>query len=274
MKKVDRLGWTAGSTFKAYGVRIGVRTNSPQVFSLLRERYPPRWKDSISPTVERLYSFLAGGPNRGPGLRRFNLLYRDAIRIGRTLDLEEAVELFESDLQLFVAEAARRRVFVHAGVVGWKGKAVVLPGYSYSGKTTLVVELVKAGATYYSDEYAVLDEEGRVHPYPRALQIRHSDSPRQEKYPVEALGGRAGKEPLPVGLVVVSRFSKDAKWHPRRLPAGRGMLELLANAVSVRRQPEVVMSTVRAAAAGASIFKAARGEAKEVVDFILRQLGG
>jgi hypothetical protein len=31
-----------------------------------------------------------------------------------------------------------------------------------SGKTTLVKELVKAGATYYSDEYAVLGGDGRV----------------------------------------------------------------------------------------------------------------
>jgi hypothetical protein len=34
---------------------------------------------------------------------------------------------------------------------------------SYSGKTTLVSELIRAGATYYSDEYAVIDERGRVH---------------------------------------------------------------------------------------------------------------
>jgi hypothetical protein len=30
-----------------------------------------------------------------------------------------------------------------------------------------VAELVRAGATYYSDEFAVLDSRGRVHPFPR-----------------------------------------------------------------------------------------------------------
>ena len=64
-----------------------------------------------------------------------------------------------------VANYAPDRVFVHAGVVAWRGRALVLPGTSFAGKTTLVAELVRAGAIYYSDEYAVLDEQGRVHPY-------------------------------------------------------------------------------------------------------------
>ena len=67
-----------------------------------------------------------------------------------------------------MAAETRERVFVHAGVVGWKGHAIVIPGRSRSGKTTLVAELVKAGAEYYSDEFAVLDAEGRVHPFPEA----------------------------------------------------------------------------------------------------------
>jgi len=81
-------------------------------------------------------------------------------------------EAFETDLQLYVAEMAPRRLFVHAGVVGWRGQAIIIPGRTFTGKTTLVAALVKAGATYYSDEYAVLDVRGRVHPYARPLGIR------------------------------------------------------------------------------------------------------
>jgi predicted ATPase len=44
-----------------------------------------------------------------------------------------------------VATEAPRRVFVHAGVVGWKGQAILVPGRSYSGKTTLIAALMKAG---------------------------------------------------------------------------------------------------------------------------------
>ena len=44
-------------------------------------------------------------------------------------------------------------------IVTWgRGRAIVIPGRTFSGKSTLVAELVRAGATYYSDEYAVEDE--------------------------------------------------------------------------------------------------------------------
>ena len=55
----------------------------------------------------------------------------------------------------------------HAGVVGWRGRAIVIPGRSHAGKSTLVAELVRRGAVYYCDEFAVLHETGRVHPYRR-----------------------------------------------------------------------------------------------------------
>src|ERR1700749_911879 len=129
--------------------------DDPRVSGSVLERLPPGWRLAASPRVERLYSLIAGGGDAGRGVRRFYLLYAGAELIARALDAQAVFERLESDLQLYVAERAPRRVFVHAGVVGWKGRAVVIPGRSLSGKTTLVVELVRAGAEYYSDEDAV-----------------------------------------------------------------------------------------------------------------------
>jgi hypothetical protein len=159
-------------------------------------------------------------------------------------------------------------------VVRWRGKAIVIPGRSFSGKTTLTAELVKAGATYYSDEYAVLDAEGRVHPYRRRLSVRengHLEKPK--KYAVESLGGRSGIKPLPVGLVIVSKYKPGAKWRPQQISAGEGALALMANTVSVRRQPETTLATLRKVVARAPVFKGTRGEARQVIDFIFEQLG-
>ena len=69
-----------------------------------------------------------------------------------------------SRIELLVAAALPDRVAVHAGVVAFAGRAVVIPGPSHSGKSTLVQALVEAGATYLSDEFALLDEAGRVWP--------------------------------------------------------------------------------------------------------------
>ena len=259
--------------FTSYGVRVGVRVNSPHVLDRLAEYLPPEWKPSAARTVEKLYSLLVGGEGSRPGVRRLNLLYSNAGRIARSIDLEQVLDSFESDLHLHIAEMALRRVFVHAGVVGWRGHAIVIPGRSFSGKTTLVAELVRAGATYYSDEYAVLDSRGRVHPFSRPLAVRESGVHKQRKYLVEALGGQAGVKPLPVGLVVVSKYKEGSRWRPRKLSAGQAALALLDNTISIRRQPEVAFNTLQRVVCGASVLKGFRGEAGEVVGSILESIG-
>src|SRR5688572_16323679 len=127
MERIDRLGWTAGASFRAYGVRVGVRANDSAVLELLRPHFPPGWAPSFSRLVDRLYSVRTGGPITRPGLKRFNLLYSGALRIARTLDIEELLAAFESDVDLEVAERARGRLFVHAGVVLWGKHALLIP---------------------------------------------------------------------------------------------------------------------------------------------------
>ena len=273
MEKIDRLGWAAGISFTSYGVRVGVRANNPDALRTALGYFPPGWKLADAVVVERLYSLVLNknGEERR-GVRRFNMLYGDITRLARTRDADELLESFASDLHLHIAEMARRRVFVHAGVVAWKGKALLLPGRSHAGKSTLVAELVKAGAIYYSDEYAVLDGQGRVHPFARPLQIREGEAGRQKRYAIEELGGRAGMKPLPVGLVSLSTYKTGAKWRPRQLSAGQGVLEMFAQTVSARRQPEKALVTLQKVAAQAVMLKGTRGEASEVVDALLKHL--
>ncbi|MGI8919892.1 MAG: hypothetical protein ACR2H6_14970 [Pyrinomonadaceae bacterium] len=236
------------------------------------DRLPPGWKPAASPVVVNMYSLFMGNPSPRSNVRRFNLLYAGGIRAARALDADTVLGAFESDVQLYVGILARRRIFVHAGVVEWKGQAIVIPGRSMSGKTTLTTELVRAGATYYSDEYAVLDEHGRVHPYPRLLGMRVPGGSEQTKVRAESLGGKVGVKPLPVGMIVVSQFQTGARWRPRQLSAGQGALEVLANTVPARTRPEESLTSIQQAVTNARIFKGRRGEAKETAEFILESL--
>ena len=56
---------------------------------------------------------------------------------------ELSFNMLESRIRITIAEFAAEKVFLHAGVVSWKGRAIILPATSFSGKTTLVAELVK-----------------------------------------------------------------------------------------------------------------------------------
>src|SRR5262249_48159665 len=155
-----------------YGKRIGIRVSTPDVLARLPAHLPPGVSPVDFPIVDRLYSLRVGETHGARKVRQLNLLYAGAMRLARTHDLEDALAVLEHDIQLYLAESARGRLFVHAGVVGWRDRAIVLPGHSFSGKTTLVATLVRAGATYYSDEYAVFDRQGKVYPYARPLSLR------------------------------------------------------------------------------------------------------
>jgi hypothetical protein len=272
MDKVDRLGWAVGFSLKSYGVRIGVRSNDKAALERVYEYLPSNWKNLSVPVVDRVYSILIGGAGSRASVRRFSLLYGDDLRLARSSNLDEVFDRFESDVRIFVAEYARHRVFVHAGVVGWKGKAIVIPGRSYSGKSSLVAELVRAGATYYSDEYAVFDGRGRVHPFFKPLELREAGKYKQSRYDITHFGGTSGTKPLPVGLVVMTKFREGASWRPRKLSPGKGVLEMLNNTVSARRDPERALTTLQMVAAQAEVLKGVRGQASKIVPALLKKL--
>ncbi len=135
-------------TIVSHGTRVGIRTDTPGLLERAQEILPPGWAPSSVTKVRRLYSLLVGKGLR-PGDRRFHLLYMNAFLLARSPDLDDVLHRLESDVQLYVAERARGKVFVHARVVAWNGKAILLPGRTFSGKTTLVAGLLRAGATYY-----------------------------------------------------------------------------------------------------------------------------
>ncbi len=226
---------------------------------------PPTWRPG-----------RRGRPTRGYVLAHATdgvVVTADGLALGRGLAHLGALDVLESDLQLFVAQHSRAFVFVHAGVVGVSGKALVLPGTSGAGKTTLVRALLDAGATYYSDEYALLDTEGRVHPYPRALSVRTKGG-QKVRVAVHQSVVRTGNRPLPLGLVVLAEYFKGGRWRPKRLGRGELVLALLSNTVPARERPAEVLATLAKAVSKAEGFRSVRGSAEEAAKTLLRLAAG
>lgn len=272
MAKIDRLGWADGLSFTSYGVRVGLRVNDPAILDQIVARLPPGAERCAIRVVDHLYSLTGFASGANGRVRRFNLGYWNLVRFARSRSFEDLLSQFESHVQLTVAEYAPRRVFVHAGVVAWKGAAILIPGFSYSGKTTLVSELIRAGATYYSDEYAVIDERGRVHAYPRPLGVRSPKAAIAAKVEAKEMGAEVGSKPLRAGLIISTRFKEGARWRPRELTRGKGVLEMLSNTVSARTQPELALNVLPKALERAKILKGVRGEARDIVDSILEKI--
>lgn len=182
------------------------------------------------------------------------------------------LDFYESYLRIKIAEYARNVVFVHAGVAAWKGKAIVIPGNSYSGKTTLVAELVKCGAEYFSDEYAIFDSEGFVHPFPRDLQIRAEGEYEQTKVPVAEFGGSAAETKLPAGLIILTKYDAGAVWKPEHLSPGEAVVEMVPHTIPIKRDPAFSLKVLKCAAERAIILRGERSQASEFAKILINFL--
>jgi hypothetical protein len=242
-----------------------VRVSEASALDAVVARLPTGWQPRDASLVDHLVSYVVGGASGS--VRRFHLLYGDGRRLARTTDAREALAVLENHLTQAVAEMAPKRLFVHAGVVGWNGKAIVVPGASHAGKSTLVAALLAAGATYFSDEYAVFDPQGRVHPFPRPLHLRAAGEVTRAE--PERLGARRGVGPLPVALVAVARYEEGARWRPARLTRGRALLELFSHTIVARTHPASAMATLKQVVSRAPSFKGRRGEAGETAEWLL-----
>lgn len=223
---------------------------------------PPGWqhRDAGAP---QLRLSVAGTPDA------WELLDDSAAQVAPAGTLTALADLLERRIRSKIALTAPDHVFVHAGVVELDGQAVVIPGYSFTGKTTLVGALLAAGCGYVSDEYAVLDRDGLVTPYPRPLSVRQADGTRRHVAPED--GGRPVDELLaPAAVVTIPRGEG-----PMTLVRGRSreaVMALINNTVSARARPAEAMSAAAAVARRATYWRGTRGDADEAAGLVMSRI--
>ena len=251
----------------AYGVQIALRTQ----FDLLEHLPSPlipvaSCENSVNAPHVR-YEFIETRSAEG---RPLFLVSEDGARLFASSDVRAAARALESCVHLQVAALTDQAVFVHAGVVAWHGQALILPGPSHSGKSSLVASLLAAGGTYYSDEYAVIDLEGRIHAFPRPLRLRDAIEPKLSAGPTAATLNCEALEPLQPAWIMNLRYRPNGVWDPRELTHGQTLLALLENTVAVRRQSELTLRTLGLAVESTIGWQSERGGADDTTREIVR----
>ena len=161
---------------------------------------------------------------------------------------------------------------VHAGTVLLAGRALLLPGSTHAGKSSLVAELLRRGATYFSDEYALIDSEGRVHPYPRPLLLRNG-SPEQFPVLPGEFNAPVGRAAAPVGWIMSLRYEPECSWAVESIPQGEAVLTLLRNTPHVLAEAPDLIGLFQRAVECAICYTGRRAEAVQAADEILRLVG-
>jgi len=95
----------------------------------------------------------------------------DDEELWRGRDAGETVAAFEFHFYDRVVRALYPPlVSLHAATVAADGARFTFAGHSGAGKSSLCTAALLDGADYFSDEFTLLDERGRLHPFPRPLQ--------------------------------------------------------------------------------------------------------
>jgi hypothetical protein len=244
------------TVFESFGVVAQLVCDDPGLLADAHAMLPPGWRA------------VDGQPSIQFAISNDGLITVDGARADRAADRESLLLKLASVIRHQIAIEAPGLTFVHAGVVDVGGCGIVIPGRSYSGKSVLVAELVRLGATYVSDEYAVIDRNGRLLPFAKPLSIRAGGDDPWGRL-VDVPDDRVAHDPVRPGLIVVTGYCHGARWHPSVRSPGEGALALLQNTVSARRTPGPALRATGLVARTAVTLAGRRGEAWETARALL-----
>jgi hypothetical protein len=245
---------------EAYGARLVLSAPDHELMGHILDRLPPGWRRcgedvSLGAVAWQFELQREGDAYR---IRAADGLER---RVG---DLDLAIQMLRTQMRRYVGHYAPDLVFVHAGVVAHMGQAILLPGESFSGKSTLVDALVRAGADFYSDEFAVLDGRGRALQYREPLIMRVPGGTEELD-----IAPAMEQPPIAIGMVAIATYTPGSTWLPARLSVGAGVLAMLEHAVPARQRPADTIAALSQALEQSVILRGERGEADETARALL-----
>lgn len=246
----------------AFGCKLQVQSSCPEAYAIL-DRY-------VFPSLPR----IAGVDE--PDL--FIRIIRDRDHLQLLADnavvayASQAISLVPDIIRVLDDAVLQRLTTLraaHAGTVLWCGRALLLPGVSHAGKSSLVAELLRRGATYFSDEYALIDAEGLVHPYPRPLLVRNG-CPEQLPVLPEECNALVGDAPAPIGWIFALQYLPDAAWSVSPTSQSEALLNLLRNTPHILADSPDMVGAFQRAVAGAVCYAGHRADAVHAASQILQ----
>jgi len=184
----------------------------------------------------------------------------------------QALGLVPALVKLLDVEVVRRLNTlraVHAGAVLWDERVLLLPGATHAGKSSLVAELLRCGATYFSDEYALIDPCGYVHPYPRPMLLRNGSPEQFPVLPIEC-NAQVGRSRAPVGWILSVEYQPAMGWQIDPISQSEALLLLLRNTPHVMTEVQGTVQTFQCAVAGAACYAGSRPDVVDAAEEILQ----
>lgn len=195
-----------------------------------------------------------------------------------------ALRLLMSTINMAAVASLDGALMVHASVVGDDHGAIVIPGPSGTGKSTMAAALVDRGLRYLSDEIAPIVTGGMVVPYPKPLMVGGMSFDEVEALrPMDLCDGTfdvwfldprrfsGGYEsrPQPIRAVVSLEYVPRATVEISQMTPGETTAVLACNAFNMARSGRDGLELAAGAARYARGVRILHGGASSAVDHII-----
>ncbi len=264
--RFEKISWKVRFGFECYGVRIGIRADTLSL-PILQEMLPTTGRITDFEGSKEIVSVVADEDKLINGL-----YYNNELAQKFEENRDSLMEILRDKFLIILSLASLpKRFYLHAGAFVWNNKGIIVPGESFSGKTTLVKEFIKAGAVYITDDLTILTETGELLPFPRTLEVRTETG--RELQTAESFGARTLTEKIKLEMILFTAFEENAEWKPQILPPGQAVMKLMDNFYyrsSIGEAPAHIVRTLAALTSGIKIYTGKRGDAKSVIDWVAK----
>ncbi|MEM9202862.1 MAG: PqqD family peptide modification chaperone [Actinomycetota bacterium] len=194
-----------------------------------------------------------------------------------------------SEINAVAVAACPERLVLHAGAVTSGAGAVLLPGASNRGKSTLTTALVRSGFGYLTDEAAAVDADRVVHPFAKAIALDPGSFPlfgdlaptptnpvevamarREWHVPPADIGAVDG--PTPVRAVVCPAWRAGVSTRLARVPGAEALHMLLGDAFDFDRGGAPVFDILTDLVRSVPVYRLRYSELSDAVRVVGRVL--
>lgn len=190
----------------------------------------------------------------------------------------EIVNALMNEVKLDFLEAIDDSLALHAALVSYSGKSILLPGNSGTGKSLTTLGLLSLGCEYHTDEVVLHNpRKNTITPFVRPLMIKPYGTEAAKELigdqlnefmilgdtihslPVEALNRHFGRHvqrkglnnesilhsPPAISAIVFPQYDAESRGELVSLSPAQTMLELFKNNVIARNLPDLGMTSLK-----------------------------
>jgi hypothetical protein len=265
-------------SYQALGYSFRIQTDVPRL-GVLIDRLLSQFR---APEEEDVPTYRLAQPRPGEVV-----VYLDGRAVDTSVTQAGAVDQVLYEVNQEAIRRTSEYLVVHAAAASWRGRGLLFPAPMDSGKTTLVAGLIRTGLRYLTDEAALIDQNGWLHPYPKTLSLRppsveaipdvkRSLPPEfawrsRLKYHVTPrdLGSRAIGPPCPVRFMIVPSYVPGSSTMLDALSRPAALMDLATNCFNLSRFGAEGLALLGRVAKNAQCYTLRMGDLDSAVTMVL-----